>query len=76
MKQHQGARLVAYIRRHKAMSGQWPTYGDLLATYISTCPWRRMDEPGAQSALRKGERIVRGKDAMGRVTFQITRRKA
>lgn len=75
MSQSQGAQLVGVIKYYKVIHGRWPTYGDLLRTGYSTCPWRRLTEPGAQSALRKGERIVRGKDAIGRVTFEITRRK-
>ena len=74
-KQSQGARLVEYIRRSQQHGIAWPTYGDLLRQGFSTCPWKRLQEPAAQAALRKGERLVRGKDARGRVTFQITRRK-
>jgi hypothetical protein len=35
---------------------RWWTTGDLQATRISTCPWRRLAESGSQH-LRKGERI-------------------
>jgi hypothetical protein len=78
MKQSQGARLVEYIRDFVAYRypPRTPTYGDLLSSGISTCPWKRLEEPGAQAALKPGERIVRGMDAKGRVTFQITRRKS
>ena len=76
MKQSQGARLVKYIRGFWSTQGRGPTYLDLLLLGYSTCPWRRLNEPGALAALKPGERIVRGKDARGRVTFQITRRNA
>jgi hypothetical protein len=76
MKQSQGAFLVAHIRYFWTTQGRGPTYRDLLMLGLSTCPWRRLDEPGAQAALKPGERIVRGMDARGRVTFKITRRKA
>jgi hypothetical protein len=78
MKQSQGARLVKYIKFFWRIHRRGPTYMDLIATCVSTCPWRRLspDEPGWKSALKPGERLLRGKDARGRVTFQITRRKA
>ena len=60
MKQTQGARLVGYIRGFWATQGRGPTYLDLLLLGYSTCPWRRLNEPGAQAALKPGERIVRG----------------
>jgi hypothetical protein len=75
VKQSQGARLVKYIRGFWSTQGRGPTYLDLLFLGISTCPWKRLQEPGALAALKPGERIVRGKDAQGRVTFQITRRR-
>ena len=75
-KQSQGAQLVDYIREWERKMKRKPTYLTLVLSGISACPWRRLSEPAAQAALRKGERLVRGKDSRGRVVFQITRRKA
>lgn len=71
-KEHQGARLVSYIRGFEQTTGRRPTYLDLLVLGISTCPWKRLQEPAAQAALRKGERLVRGIDDRGRVVFMVT----
>jgi hypothetical protein len=61
----QGQQLLQAIRR-RAM-----TYGDLLALGISTCPWRRLEE--AKHHLKPGERIVRGTNRRGLVTFAVKR---
>jgi hypothetical protein len=75
-KRTQGARLVGYIRGFWATQGRGPTYLDLLLLGYSTCPHKRLSEPSALAALKPGERLLRGKNAAGLVTFQITRRKA
>lgn len=71
----QGSRLVEAIRLTRARTGRWPTYGDLLWLGISTCAHRRLSEPSAQRALRKGEVIERDRNAKGLVVFKIVRRR-
>jgi len=46
---------------------RWWTTGDLQATRISQCPWKRLAESGAQY-LRKGQRIETkiGRDGLKR----------
>lgn len=61
----QGQQLLNACRR-RAM-----TYGDLLALGVSTCPWRRLSE--AERHLKPGERIVRGTNKRGLVTFAVKR---
>lgn len=68
----QAERLVHEIRMIKRFSGQWPTYGELLAARISVCPWKRLEEAG-HKYLRKNEVLTRGKDKAGRVVFVISR---
>jgi hypothetical protein len=53
---------------------EWPTYGDLLWTGISTAPHKRLYEPSAKRALRPGEVIERDRNAQGLVVFKIVRR--
>jgi hypothetical protein len=76
MKKTQGALLVGHIRVFPEFHGRTPTYLDLLLLGISTCPHKRLTEPSALAALKPGERLLRGKNAQGLVTFQITGRKA
>lgn len=64
----QGRLLVEYIRQARSAS-----YGDLLRLGISTCPWRRLEEPSAIKALRKGEKIMRDRREDGLVVFRIVR---
>jgi hypothetical protein len=67
MNQHQtqAAKIAVHLRR-KAM-----TYMDMLALGVSVCPWRRLaDSP---SYLRPGERLERGLNREGRVTYRIRR---
>mgnify|MGYP001571501664 FL=1 len=71
----QGARLVDVIRAHWSHFHRGPTYMDLLRAGISTAPHMRLKEPGALAALKPGERIERGRNSAGLVTFLITRRK-
>lgn len=47
------------------------TYGDLLALGISTAPWKRIAESARH--LKPGERLVRGTDRRGLVTFAVKR---
>lgn len=71
----QGARLVKRLRFHYRVMREWPTYGDLLWTGISTAPHKRLYEPSAQRELRKGEVIERDRNAQGLVVFKIVRRR-
>jgi hypothetical protein len=61
----QAERLFTLLRR-KSM-----TYMDLMLTGISTCPHKRLSE-GAH-LLRDSERLMRSKDAKGRVTFRVVK---
>lgn len=58
----QAEQLVILLRR------RWMTYGDLQATRVSTCPWKRLSE-SASAFLRPGEQIMRkvGKDGLLRM---------
>jgi hypothetical protein len=67
----QGARLVAFIRAFERCHHRRPTYLELVMSGISVCPWKRLQEPAAQAALKNGERVLRGKDDKGRVVFMI-----
>jgi hypothetical protein len=59
----QGQKLLQACRR-KAM-----TYGDLLALGVSTCPHKRLAE--ARRYLKQGERLLRGTNKRGLVTFSV-----
>lgn len=69
----QGERLVRHIRAFHSACNEWPTYGDLQCTGISSSPHRRLDEPGHKKALKKNEVIARGVNRKGLVTFEIRR---
>lgn len=69
----QGERLVQFIREFQAYWKRGPTYGDLQMACISSCPHRRLDEPGHKKALKKNEVIQRGVNNKGLVTFEIRR---
>ena len=63
----QAERLYTLLRR-KSM-----TYLELAMTGISTCAHKRLTE--GQHLLREGERLVRNRDAKGRVVFRVVQMK-
>jgi hypothetical protein len=65
MKQTQAQQLYTALRRKPH------TYMEMLRLGISTSPWRRLTE--AQSKLRPGEKIVKGVNARGLVTYRVLR---
>lgn len=63
MKQTQGRRLIAALRR-RAM-----TYGDMQDMKISTSPQKRVLE-----SLRDDEQVIKSKDARGLVRWRVVKR--
>ncbi len=66
----QGPQLIRAIRKagRRGMS-----YGEVMWLRISTCPWKRIEEPAAQLELRRrGEKLVKG-ERDGLVVFRVVR---
>ena len=65
----QGAQLIQAIRK---AGRRGMTYVEMECLRISGCPWRRLTERAAESALRPGERLERG-ERDGLVVFRVVR---
>lgn len=63
MKRTQAARLAVHLRRRPM------TAMDMLQTGISVAPWKRLSE--SSSYLKPGERLVKGRNRCGLVTYFI-----
>ena len=61
MKQSQGRRLVALLKN------RYMTYGEMLRTGISVCPWKRVKE-----SLAPDEELVK-KDRSGLTAWHVVR---
>lgn len=67
-KRTQAERLFDHLREYGACSTL-----NLLMTGISTCPWKRIAEGVLSGKLKKGEKLVKGVNWRGVVTYEITR---
>jgi hypothetical protein len=56
----------------KVLRTGWKTWGDLEATRISACPWKRINESG-QRYLKPGEKILRKVGADGLTRLRVVR---